>query len=290
MTTSEIRNRLADYAAGGLESAERAAIEAALARDPALRAELQRWEALRGAVRRTLASVVPPAGMAERIRAALSGRASDRFRRRRWVVRLSFSGMAAAAVVLLAFLVWPQTAGATSVEATGFANIFRRCALTHCHNALAVTPDGETALAQVRRCASFHCPLPDLARGGEYVLTGACQCPPDKRVKVVHAIYRSRAPGGEVISVFAVDRPIALCTHGKQCAHCPCGGPRRYREAVDGDVTILSWDEAGRTFVVAAQMPRAKLTHLLDGVTLTAGGCGGSADRAARQERAGGGG
>ncbi len=275
MTTAEIRNKLADYAAGGLETAERAAIEAALAHDPALRAELQRWQALRAAIGRTLADGAVPAGLADRVRSRLRGRSAAGSRRRRWVVGLSFSGMAAAAVVTLAFLVWPQTAGATSVEATRFASAFRRCALGQCHNTLAVKPGGEAGSAQLLRCASFECPLPDLTHDGEYVLAGACQCPPDQRVKVVHAIYRSRSPGGDVVSVFAVDRPIALCARGKQCAHCPCGSARRYREAVDGDVTILSWDEGGRTFVAAARMPRAELTHLLDGVKLTAGSCGG---------------
>ncbi len=277
MTTTGIRNKLADYVAGGLEPAERTAIAAALARDPALRAELERWHALRAAVQRVMTGTAVPVGLADRIRARLSGeRGTGVLGRRGWVLRLSYSGLAAAAVVVLTFLAWPQSATATLVEAASFAEVFRRCALGHCCHTLPIRPDGESALAEVRRCASFDCPLPDLAVGGEYVLDGACQCPPDRRLKAVHVVYRSRFPGGRVVSVFAVDRPIALCARGKQCAHCPCVGPRRYREAADGDVTIVSWDEAGRTFVVAAQMPRVELTRLLDGVKLSEG-CGGRA-------------
>lgn len=104
MDTSE---RLAAYAAGELEPGERTALEAELAGDPALRAELA---AIREVDRRlaALAPVAPPADFSARLRADLRTELSEhgavvsldaaRARRERWMKPLA--GVAAAAAVV----------------------------------------------------------------------------------------------------------------------------------------------------------------------------------------------
>jgi hypothetical protein len=63
--------RLADYLAGELDADEHAAVEAALARDPALRAKLAHLRRADAALT-TLSSPTPPAGFEARLQAALA--------------------------------------------------------------------------------------------------------------------------------------------------------------------------------------------------------------------------
>lgn len=63
--------RLADYLAGELDADEHAAVEAALARDPALRAERERLQRADAALA-ALASPAPPQGFEARLHAALT--------------------------------------------------------------------------------------------------------------------------------------------------------------------------------------------------------------------------
>ncbi len=267
MNPSEMRKHLAEYADGELDPAQRAEIEAHLAQDPASRADVARWQALRQCAHRALVSEPVPRGLEDRVRANLQ--ASRRVRSRR-LYRLGLPGLAVAAAVVLALFVWPGSeAAATNVQVSGFASVYRRCAVERRHDTLNVRGDGGCkTLAELQAEAPLAAGLPDIPSHG-YRLDGACWCgPPECKecgARVLHAYFRRSDDPNDVVSAFAVDCAITLCT----CGGTPCPGCQRgtaeFRDGTDGDVSLVCWKRQKISYVLAGRMPREELTKLAQG-------------------------
>jgi hypothetical protein len=265
MNANELRERLAAYADGELDSATRADVEQLLAVDAAAREEVERWQALRRAVQHAVRSQPVPVGLEARVRQRLeAARPGVRSR----IYRLGFSGLAVAAAAVFAFLYWPQGASATPVRTADFARIYRQCAVAHRHDGFHVRDAaGGAGLAAVSKQAAFTCRMPDLAASGDYRLDGACACSP-ANVRVVHAYYRSKVEPQNVVSAFAVDRPMRLCNCSG--APCPCcRGRRQYYVGHDEDVTLVAWQDGRREYVLAARMDEQQLRSLADDLRIS---------------------
>lgn len=276
MTPSEARDLIPAYADGELDAARRTALEGHLAADPGLRAEVQHWQALRRCAQRGISATTVPDGLAERVRARLRAKA-DVPRRRPRVYRLGLSGLAAAAALVAGVTLWPRGAVARPVEARGFADIHRVCALLNHHDTLGVRggqaqadfapTDGGVAVARLRTRAAMTGAVPDLSRRG-LQLVGACTCSPCPELRVVHAYFRSEQ--GEIISVFAADGPIALCAAGRVCPCCT-HGERRYRSSCEGEVSVVCATVNNSSFVLVGTGRGARgLMDLAEGLPLVA--------------------
>ena len=274
MTTSDVRDLIPAYADGELDEARRTALEGRLAADPGLRAEIQRWQALRRCAQRGINAVGVPEGLAERVRTRLRAEVGGPRHRPR-AYRLGLSGLAAAAVLVAGFTLWPRGAVARPVEARGFADIHRVCALLNHHDTLGVrggqnladfTPtDGAAAVARLRTRAAKMRALPDLSRRG-LRLVGACTCSPCPELRVVHAYFRSEQ--GEMVSVFAADSPIALCAAGRVCPCC-AHGEHLYRSSCEGEVSVVCATANNASFVlVGAGRDARRLMDLAEGLPL----------------------
>jgi anti-sigma factor RsiW len=269
MNPTELRQHLAEYADGELAPALRTEIETLLAGDPAARAEVERWQALRRCAQRALASETLPAGLADRVRTAIHAQSAVRLPR---LYRLGLPGLAVAAAVVLAFFIWPKGAEATSVPASSFAAIYRKCAVEHRHDSLVRGPNGSPTLAGLRAAAPLVAGLPDLTAGG-YRLDGACRCGPreckDNGAKVVHVYFRRSDNENDVVSAFAVQCRLKLCARdGSPCRGCKCAGVRPYRGDQDGDVSLVSWTDHGVSYILVGRMPQEMLTKLAEGPAL----------------------
>lgn len=284
MDPAGIKARLAEYADGELDPELRAEIEAYLRQDAESRAEVERWQALRAGVRGVLSRETVPTDLAARVRARLAEAASKpadsapRIRARRWY-RLGLPGMAMAAVILLALVMRPTGAQATTVRAADFANVYRRCAVAHHHDTLEVRA-GVTweefhkskqcgCAASLAKRAAFACSVPDLAADRSYLLEGACECSPSKEFRVVHAYFRCASGPRNVVSVFATDRRIELCADtGKPGRQCTCGC-RHYHAAKSDNVTLICWEHDARSYVMCCGLlTEPQLIELADGLGL----------------------
>lgn len=101
-TRDDIRDDLPLYALGSLDAEERAAVEAALAADPALAAELRQWTELVGLMALDAPDAVPAAArgrLLDRVRVSAAPKRTAARRRIAWQTPL-----AAAAALLLAIL------------------------------------------------------------------------------------------------------------------------------------------------------------------------------------------
>ncbi|MEW6198724.1 MAG: zf-HC2 domain-containing protein [Planctomycetota bacterium] len=276
MTPSEARDLIPAYADGELDAARRNALEGHLAADCDLRLEVQRWQGLRRCTQRGISTTTVPDGLAERVRARLRAEAGrPRYHPR--VYRLGLSGLAAAAALVAGVTLWPRGAVARPVEARGFADIHRVCALLNHHDTLGVRggqaqadfapTDGGVAVARLRTRAAMTGAVPDLSRRG-LQLAGACTCSPCPELRVVHAYFRSEQ--GEIISVFAADGPIALCAAGRVCPCCT-HGERRYRSSCEGEVSVVCATVNNSSFVLVGTGRGARgLMDLAEGLPLVA--------------------
>ncbi len=264
MNTSEFQRNLPDYADGELDPELRAEVEARLEDDPQGRAEVERWRALRRCAGRALNSEPVPAGLQERVQTALRRRPARHPR----VYRLGLPGLAVAAAITLAFFLWPQGVAATSVKACDFASIHRKCALEHRHDSFNVRGGVfPQVLDKLTEGAGFACCVPNVTACGGYRLDGACRCSPCKDVRVVHVYFRSDDPSQQVVSAFAIDCRVNLCSaNGSACPGCE-HGQRHYHGGLDGDIAIVCWDEGNQSCVLAAGgMEPQKLVQFAQGV------------------------
>jgi len=271
MNSSEIHKHLAEYADGELDPAHRAEIEAHLAQDADSRAEVARWQALRQSTHRALVSEPVPRGLEDRIRANL--RASRRVRGRR-LYYFGLPGLGVAAAVVLALFLWPRGgAAATNVPVSGFASVYRHCALEHRHDTLNVRGDaGCKTLSELQADTPLAAGLPDLPSHG-YRLDGACWCgPPECKqcgARVLHAYFRRSDDPNDVVSAFVISCPIKLCScNGKPCPGCRRGAAE-FRDGTDGDVSLVCWTCQSVSYVLAGRMPQEKLARLADGALAT---------------------
>ncbi len=265
MTPGEVREHLAAYADGELPVEVRTAIEAALTSTPELRAEAECWRALRRATNRIVQNEVVPPELAERIRAGLAaGDASPAVRRPGRVYRLGLAGLSAAAVLVLALLIWPRGAQATSLDVRGLAKIHRTCAQEHHHDAVGVRGCAPgMACQKIKARAGFAGDVPVVTACGEYNMEGACQCSPARGVRAIHIYYRSKQAPERVLSVFAVERGLELATSGGPCPNCNCG-QRKYRRGTDAGVTLVGWQQGGRSYVLVGSLTELELVRLAD--------------------------
>ena len=210
-----------------------------------------------------------PVGLADRVRTKLRSAppARSRFTTRR-IWYLGLPGLAVAAGFVLAVTLWTRSAAAKSIDVGGFARVYRNCALTIHHDKFGVRDtEAASAYAKIRAQAAFACDLPDLTVTGEYHVEGACQCPPSKSVRAVHAYFQSNDGQNRIVSVFALDRRITLAAKGSACLTC-CGGRRPYHAGADGPVTLLAWVQGDHSYVLAAEMPELDLMRLADGLNV----------------------
>lgn len=275
MTETELHRRLAEFADGEVDPRTREQLAAQCAIDAQARAEVRRWQALRRCTHRVLCSEQVPAGLAERILSEVRGPRLERGPRffRAPLLRVGAPLAAAAAVAFAVFVVAPRYAAATPVKACDFARVYRACALEGRHDPFRVrgAQDGAGALDTLRGHARFPCKLMNVAEHSGYRVDGGCTCSPCSGLKVVHAYFRAADDPNEVISAFVMERRVKLCgPDGSACpgkAGCPRKG-RNYHTASDGEVTVVSWDEADRTYVLVSRADGADLVGLADSLNL----------------------
>lgn len=276
MKRSEFEQKLAMHADGELDAPDAVAIEKHLAFHPEDKAIVARWEQLRASAKRAVDSEPIPAGLAERIRAALpqgddSAASEPPFRKAPRVYRLGVSGLAAAAVIVLAIIFLP---GATRVDVAGFSGIYHKCAVSLHHDSLSIR--GGTAwkdfvnqpnrlpVCTVEGKAPFACRVPNLPSRG-FMLEGACTCSPCDGIRVVHVYFREVDNPDNVVSVFVMEEPIELCANGEPCGKCQMGGGR-YRSADHSGLSLAAWDADGHSYVVVCS--EANRDHVMEVVGL----------------------
>jgi anti-sigma factor RsiW len=265
MNSSEVRQHLATYADGELSPELREAVEAALARDATLRAEVERWQALRRCARRALEREPLPDGLAERLRTNWLAEAGQRAGGPRVrIYRFGLASLSVAAIVALSFIIWPRGAAAMPVDIDNLARIHRECALSPPHDTFQVAGDTvPAASAKIQAATGRPCRLPDLTKCGNYRLDGASECSLAQGVRAVHAYFSvPNLPDG-VISVFAVERPIALAACGKLCERCNCGR-RGYRGGCQENVALVSWQQGNHSYVLAGNLTERELVSMAD--------------------------
>jgi hypothetical protein len=255
MTPSEIHDKLAAYADGELDPQTRAEIEAALAADPQLRDACNRWRDLRTRVNHVLQAEPVPAGLADRICAGLREQAAAARPVPR-IYRLGVPALAAAAVLMLAYVFWPRT---PHIRANYFAEHHLADAVTRHADSLGVRGgvpwdlfkdvDESGSFDTLVRNVSFKCDVPDLGRF-DYRLKGACEyCEHDLRV--VHAYYRcfADAAPGNLVSLFVVDRPIELCCESGHASPCVEVNGHKYFASKFRKCTVVAWVDGHQTFI-----------------------------------------
>lgn len=276
MNPADLKAKLAAYADGELSPGERAVVEARFADEPALRAEVQRWQALRQATRRAVMQEPVPAGLAGRLRADLH--ALRRVRRPR-ILRLGLSGLAAAAMLMFAVVLWPtQNAGASTLAASFLSERHLSNACGAAVDTLGVRGDRPTAEYDARddvtpnfdcvsQRASFPCKVPCLMKFG-YKLRGATEYRRDDGTCIIHAHYLCKQ-GGQVMSMFVINRPLNLQAEQSQCRPCCQTEKRRYRVAQCEKTTMISWTEGQRTYVLCCGKANGEeLAKLADQLTI----------------------
>ncbi len=280
----QLREWLPTYADGELPPAQAAQVEAALRDSAELRGELARWRALRCCVNRAVCCECAPVAVSQRIRLGL---AADSRRRR--VVRLFGIGVAAAAALAAAVLVYQRVSappasttpivadsGAGALAASGpvdvsqFAMIYRLCAIENHHDRFQKHGGDPNAVRrELASSAKFPLLVPDLRSAG-FELDGVCPCFPDKSVDAVHAFYRKEGTPPQIVSVFSLNRCVTLrcCEPGK----CKRGTPlkRAYDVARHNEVSLVKWDERGASYALAGQMESDELLSLANAVDTAA--------------------
>lgn len=261
MSPADLHQHLAAYADEQLDPNLRGQIETHLADHPADRSEVDRLRALRRSVHRTLNADPVSDTLADRIRAGLHARPRAKMVR---LYRIGLPGLAVAAAAVLAFSLWPRGAVATPVEAAGFVNIYRLCAVSHRHDEYGVRgAKFPGCLTRLQERSGFNCCMPDLSTFGPYEIDGACHCAPVDDIRVVHAFFRRADAPNAVVSIFAVDRRIELMNHGTACAALR-SAKRSFRTATDGDVTLIGWSDGNRSFVLVGQQKQSELERLAE--------------------------
>jgi anti-sigma factor (TIGR02949 family) len=268
---SDMRPHLAVYADGELAAELRPAVEAHLAACARCRADVERWQALRGCVRCAVASEALPVGLEQRLRQRLHAHSQTARRR---LIRLVAPGLAVAAVIVVAVLRYVPGGGggsvalaAVDVSAEDFARVYRKCAVARphdSHNCRGMSAQDARELLAGK--LDFKPLVADLSAHG-YVLAGACECFPVHEVHVIHVHYRSQGAQAQVVSLFSADRRLRL----EACSRCrgKCGdrqAEQSYEFAQAGDVTVLKWNEQQGSFALCSQMEQEQLLELAGSV------------------------
>ena len=268
MNHEQARDNLPLFADGELDPERTAELEVLLSASAELRAELERWQALRRCANRVVMAAAIPGGLEDRIRAGL-GRSRRFWQSRPLRLFASTSGLAAAAVLMLALWLWPTAtvpSGVRLIAADSFADRYRHCACEHrCRDVDVDLGDIAAARERLAGLKSFPVLLPDLRDRG-FELDGVCLCFKVPGVSVVHAFYRRSGPEPAVVSFFSLDQKV----HLKDCRCESCTGPdgllRHYEIAECQSVLVCKWDEAVNSFAVCGEMQPGELRELADSV------------------------
>ncbi len=238
----------------------------AVGRDPRAAASVAWWRGLRASCKQALESEPVPASLARDVQRQLSAMQA---RRRLQFLRIGVPGLAAA-VLFIAFWLWPHSVEATPVDEIGFAAIYDKCAVHLRHDSLGVRalPEG-TCVSQFKCKMPFTCCVPNLATCGRYRADGGCTCSPANGMKVVHVYFRSADAPDVVISAFSTDRPIRLVRSAVASNGGRCHKDQGQQESFD-DISLFAWERESKSYVLAARMPEARLRQLADSATLAA--------------------
>ena len=267
MNCSDMQPRLAVYADGELAAELRAPMEAHLADCQKCRVQVERWQALRRCAQRAIASEALPAGLEQRLRQRLHTQSGTARRR---LIKFVVPGLAAAAVIVVAVLLYlPGSGGgsvalaAVDVSAEDFARAYRGCAVAKhhdSHNCRGMS--GRDARELLARELGFKPLVADLSAHG-YVLAGACKCFPVHDLRVIHVHYRSQDTQAQVVSLFSADRCVRLKAGTRFRGEGDPGHPdRSYEVAQAGQVNVLKWDEQRVSFALCGRVLPEKLHEL----------------------------
>ncbi|MBL8879863.1 MAG: zf-HC2 domain-containing protein [Phycisphaerales bacterium] len=242
------------------------------------------WREFRASAARRHAALTAPAGLQERIAAAIQPARAARVQSRPTSGRLRVlvAGLAAAAsfgaMVTVAYRTFwmpdgsqsSTNAGLPAISPLALAGVHERCACASQHNVLHRT-DALIAReeAQLRAARKFDVVLPNLDTFG-YELAGICECPINERVPIVHAFYRSRADAAQFISVFSFKSKMRLegCGQGGACGK---KDERTYDEFVDTakKIVCLKWDEGRCSYAICSDQSRETLQTIADQIHVT---------------------
>ncbi|RMF73389.1 MAG: hypothetical protein D6744_15695 [Planctomycetota bacterium] len=273
MDAKQIRELLPTYADGELDAERARHVEAALADSDELRAELERWRALRRCANRAIAGEPVPIDLIRRVRSAIRRRPSRTY-------RIAASFVAVAAALALVVVYWPRpdvsSTGAASggsavvaarpVSADRFVEIHDRCAITHKHDALTLAgKHARDADEKVTQAVGFPVRVPDLRSAG-FVLAGGCTCFRVRDTRAAHLFYRAKSDPEQMLSYFVVDHPLTL----ENCTHCRSRcGTRHYEQVSVGDEVVLHWSERSHSFAIVGEMDVDRLDAIAGQVRTT---------------------
>ncbi|MFQ5806359.1 MAG: anti-sigma factor family protein [Phycisphaerae bacterium] len=264
MNHQQARETLPLYADGELDPQRTAELEGHLARSAELRAELERWRALRRCANRVVAAPAVPIELEHAVR--------ERLRHRRWARRRRplqlFAGVTAiAAVIVVMFVLWraaPTAAQPRLLGAERFAQVHRRCALEHPHRQVDVDlHDIEAAHDTLAELVAYPVLVPDLQDHG-FEFDGVCQCFGVRDVVVVHAFYRRGGPEPAVLSFFSLDQKVGL--ESADASLCRSKIHADYETAQHEDVIVYKWDETANSYAVCGRMKADQVRDLADAV------------------------
>ncbi len=262
MTLEQARKLLAVYVVGELDAPSNAELVPLLGQHPELRAELERWRALRACVQRVVNAPAVPNELPGRVCQRLVGRP-----RRQYRLRYAATLTAVAALVALVVAVWPSMSRAMpTVVADDFARVHLRCGVQRRHRGVKVDLGHighlRTTLAEL---AQYPVLVSDLAPLGCRI-DGVCRCfhpAGDEGPHGVHVFYRTEDAEPKVVSLFSVDRQVCLADCERHHEH-----TTTYRLGRAGEVWVRVWDEGFNSYAVCGRMDPAGLKRVADRVRL----------------------
>jgi anti-sigma factor RsiW len=284
MNSTDFGFQLELYADNGLDDPVCQLIEAALAQEPAARAEVARWRALRASAHRGLCSTPVPPDLRERVLERLA-----RQRRpaplRLWPLAATMAAAAALVLLTVSYRVPNRVAAPSAVHlvaAADFAHICEKCALARHHDSLQVarlSAAQATDLVLADAASHFAAATPDFQARG-FCLTGGCRCSPVPGVPAVHLHYCRRAdvPAGsaeikDVVSFFILAAPVKF-TDAAPSAMSDCGAARHrraYHVAHTADAfKVIGWREHSCSYAVCGGLGGEELMRLAEGVDFAA--------------------
>jgi hypothetical protein len=258
MNETEIRNKLPLYADGELSPADTAEVETYLRNNPAAQAEVAACQKLRLVVGRVLTTESIPVGLEDRLRSHLRGLRVVRGPR---VFRLGLSGLAAAAVLMLTFFLWPEgtpASAAGGAAATFFTDHHWEAAYEDHPDDLGVRDGRDWEEFDRTKCSGcckrlcsktpFPCSLPDMSAMG-YRLQGATVFRL-KDDRVVQAYFRCADEVGSMFSIFVVEDELRLFDRAGKPVSVLEGKTRVYNGGRCGKFSVVSFVADGQTYIL----------------------------------------
>lgn len=271
-----VRRLVERYADGELHGAELLEAESLVSRVPRLRTLVADHQRLRSRVRDVVRAEPIPADVKPRVLRGISA-AARRERLRRYRV----GGLSTAAIILLGIAGWvnadrlfSRTDAPLAISLADFVRVHHDCAIAASHDPAKVDHlAAGKARPLVARLARFPVAVPEMAAQG-YRLRGACTCLEVEDARVMHVHYARSTNPSAIISIFSVDRSIAVgvCSSIKCTTVIPRQSDptrqRRYESFVSGEFTLLKWEESSQSLVLCGQLDELTLRGLAEGIQL----------------------